>query len=446
MPVPSGAESGTGAAARLAAAIACREVLDQGRSLARVFGRRLKKLDDARDRALARRITLEVLRHRRRLEWQLDQLLKRPLASREADIHYLLLGGLAQLGPMGLAAHGVVHSTVEATRLAHRERLTGLVNAVLNNFRRRAGELSEDLPDDPEIRHGLPGWMLERLQSDWPDHWEAVARAAAEAPPRWLRVNRRRTTVADYRRRLEQAGLECRTVEGLADALVLAHPAAVRDLPGFEDGEVSVQDGGAQLAADWMEVEDGMRVLDACAAPGGKACHLLERADVDLVAVESEAERVPGIHENLFRLGLSARVVTADAADPESWWDGRAFDRILVDAPCSSTGVLRRHPEIRWLRRESDLAEYAAVQARLLARLWPLLRPGGMLVYITCSLFRSENAAQALAFLQDTPDARVCEPPRAGGEPAAPGRQILPGDSGMDGFYMVRFRRHGNRR
>lgn len=437
MPDQSGAE------ARLAAARACQDVFDGGQSLATVMSSRLAGLTGSQDRALARRITLSVMRRRPELDWYLARLLKRPLPRKERVTHYLLLAGLAQLVALELAPHAVLNATVEATRLARRERLTGLVNGVLQTFLRQREALAVELPDEDTLRYGLPAWILARMQADWPHHWRSMAEAANESPPVWLRVNRRKVSREDYQRQLEEAGIESRISQEAPDALALAHPVAIRRLPGFADGLVSVQDAGAQLAAEWTGVADGMRVLDACAAPGGKACHLLERADIHLTAVESDESRARVIHDNLGRLGLEARVRAADATAVESWWDGEAFDRILVDAPCSSTGVLRRHPEIRWLRREADLAGYEQVQARLLDRLWPLLKPGGMLVYITCSVFHSENAAQALRFMEEHDDADIAEPARALGQPANPGRQYLPGEGGMDGFYMVRFRRTG---
>ncbi len=428
-----------GAAARLAAARACRAVLDNGQSLGQASSEHWKGMATSQDRALARRITLEVMRWLPRLEWLLSELLKRPLPRRERLVHFLLLGGLAQLETLRLAPHGVVHATVQAARMARQERLTGLVNGVLKGYLRQQETLSGQMPETDSLRYGLPEWMIKRLRSDWPEHWSAIASASNETPPLWLRVNRQRTSRDDYLKALEAEGIGSHSVSGLPDGLVLDQRMAIGRLPGWDAGKVSVQDGGAQVATDWVDPADGMRILDACAAPGGKACHLLERAEVDLVAVESDSTRTGRIEENLQRLGLSAQVVTADAADVDAWWDGRLFDRVLVDAPCSSTGVLRRHPEIRWLRRESDLAEYEQVQARLLNKLWPLVKPGGMLVYVTCSVFHSENAAQTRRFVQTHDDARPDEPPGAIGEPAGEGRQILPGHDGMDGFYLARF-------
>jgi 16S rRNA (cytosine967-C5)-methyltransferase len=260
-------------------------------------------------------------------------------------------------------------------------------------------------------------------------------------PPLWLRVNRRHWSREAALDALSGAGLSAQAPDNFPDALLLEQRAAIGDLPGFAEGGLSVQDGAAQLVVEELALADGLRVLDACAAPGGKSAHILERADVELTALDIDAKRLERIGEGFDRLGLQGRLLAGDAADPESWWDGKTFDRILIDAPCSATGVIRRHPDIRWLRRASDIEALIATQQRILDALWPLLEPGGILVYATCSVLVAENSGQIRSFLERHTDARVIEHTELPGRPANPGRQLLPGDADCDGFYCLAARR-----
>ena len=313
------------------------------------------------------------------------------------------------------APHTLVDQAVAAMNQRARHS-AGFVNAVLRRFLRERVALVETALRDPLARHNHPAWWVERLQRDWPAQWEAILEADNRHPPMTLRVNARRgVDAAGYAARLAQAG-RVALVAG-PQAVTLAQPCPVSELPGFADGDVSVQDAAAQRAAPLLLGADlpGRRVLDACAAPGGKTAHLLELADLDLLALDSDPARLARVGDTLARLGLGARTVAADAAMPAAWWDGTPFDAILLDAPCSASGIVRRHPDVRWLRRATDIAALAALQARLLDALWPLLRPGGALLYCTCSVFRDEGQGQIDAFLQRQPDARaVVHPPSPG--------------------------------
>ncbi len=423
-----------GAAARAAAAGILDAVLHRGRSLKAELAAALPALADPRDRALVEAICFAALRSRDRGDAALAAWMPRPLSRRDAPLRALLLAGFAQLDPLGLPAHAAVDATVAAARVLGRAHQAGLVNAML----RRA--LREGLPEG-DWRELWPSWLRGRLRADWLGDVDAIVAASAAQAPTWLRVNRLRGTRADYLRRLQAAGIDALAADGLADALRIDATVPVAALPGFADGDVSVQDGAAQQVADALAPPAGARVLDACAAPGGKSAHLLERdPSLRLLALDVDQARLRRVRAGFARLGVgaSASLLAADAADPAAWWDGAAFDAIVIDAPCSATGVIRRQPDVLLHRRERDIAALAALQSRLLDALWPLLRPGGALVYATCSILKAENEAQVEAFLQRTPDAVVEPLPARFGRVAGPGRQRLPGEDGMDGFFLAR--------
>ncbi|HEB99003.1 MAG TPA: 16S rRNA (cytosine(967)-C(5))-methyltransferase RsmB [Thiotrichales bacterium] len=432
--------------ARWLAARALCAVTAEGRSLAVALPPLLAEARE-RDRGLVQELAYGSVRWQPRLVAALSRLLKKPLKARDRDLECLLLVGLYQLAFLDLKPHAAVHETVEAARAAGKPWAAGLVNGVLRSFQRRAGALSAELDADPVARLAHPAWLLERFRADWPDDWEALAEAGNARPPMSLRVNLRQGAREDYLERLAAEGIEAKVATCTEAGLVLEAPVAVERLPGFTEGAVSVQDVSAQLAAPLLDVRPGMRVLDACAAPGGKTCHILERTpDIELLALDADAGRLQAVADNLARLSLSARLIAGDAAEPAAWWDGRPFDRILLDAPCSGTGVIRRHPDIKLLRRPGDIPRLAATQTRLLDALWPLLRPGGMLLYATCSVLREENEHQAAAFVERTPDAMPLPIEADWGRPAGPGRQILTGPQGgvhvgMDGFYYARLTR-----
>lgn len=331
--------------------------------------------------------------------------------------------------------HTVVSQAVQAAKASRdTQAQAGFVNACLRRFQREAQALLVQAGRTPEARWNHPGWWVRRLQQDHPAHWESILAANNRPGAMALRVNRRHGSRADYLQRLAQAGLVAQAAGG-DDGIVLAHGVPVERLPGFLNGDVSVQDLAAQLAAPLLLAHQiststststrRMRVLDACAAPGGKTAHLLEYADVEVLALDKDAQRCERIHDNLRRLRLAAQVRHADAASPSDWWDGQAFDAILLDAPCTASGIVRRHPDVRWLRRESDVAHLAQQQRVLLDALWPLLRPGGRLLYATCSVFKAEGSDQVKAFLERHRDALAA---------AAPGH-LLPGLAGAGGQF-----------
>lgn len=364
-----------------------------------------------------------TLRDYGRGDFLLGRLLARPL--KDAPTRALLLVALARLERRPEQAHTLVDQAVSAAG----KRFKGLVNAVLRNFLRRRDELLAAAGEDEVAHWRHPRWWLDRLRAAYPERWQAIAAAGNSHPPLCLRVNRRRRASTDFLAELTAAGIAAHAQGD--SALLLDKPAPVERIPGFREGCVSVQDWGAQQAARLLDARDGMRALDACAAPGGKTAHLLERADLDLTALELDATRARRVAENLDRLGLSATVRVADATCPDDWWDGRPFDRILADVPCSASGVVRRHPDIKWLRRAADVAAFARTQARILDALWPTLAPGGRMLYCTCSVFPEENGEQVRAFRARHPDAR---PLRTGG--AAAGWQLLPSER-HDGFYYT---------
>ena len=426
-----------GTGTRVAAARVLDAVLHHGRSLKAELATALPGLGDTRDRALVEAICLAVLRNTPRYDAALAAWLPRPLARRDRPLRALLLAGFAQLDPLGLPPHAAVGATVDAARALGRTHQAKLVNALL----RRA--LREGLPE-ADASAGWPGWLLDQVREDWPGNADAILAASATTPPMWLRVNTRIATREDCKRELEKAGLEAMVEPLLPDALRLDRPVPVAALPGFADGRLSVQDGSAQQVADALAPVPGARVLDACAAPGGKAAHLLERdPGLRLLALDVDAGRVGRIESNLARLGLeeAATLRAGDAADPGAWWDGEPFDAVLLDAPCSATGVVRRHPDVLLHRRAADVDALVALQSRLLDATWRTLAPGGVLVYATCSILAAENRDQLAAFLARTPDA-VAEPlPDAFGRASGEGRQRLPGEQGMDGFFYARVRK-----
>lgn len=368
------------------------------------------------------------LRHRSRLEHHLVRLV--PRRPEPALLRALLLVGLYRLAHSKTPPHAVVCQTVDAVRAAGFAHAAGFANAVLRNFLRRRAELETAADRRDDVRFSLPRWWVDRLRTQYPERYREIMACCLSHPPMGLRVNRRKLSRESYAAMLAQAGIEA-TAAG-EDGLVLARPLPVARLPGFGEGQVSVQDTGAQRAVEILAPRDGSRVLDASAAPGGKTGHLLERADIELTAVDVDGERLERVAENLQRLGLSARLIAADARHPERWWDERPFDAILADVPCSASGVVRRHPDAKWLRRPEDLAAFARLAGEMLRALWPLLRPGGKLLYATCSLFNEENDAVVDEFLARHGDARPLP------FPGAPrGRlQLLP-CSMHDGFFYA---------
>lgn len=428
----------SGAPTRAAAARAVAAVLARGQTLEAALEAVLNADPPAfsfsrRDQAQVHWLAYGAVRNHHRHQALLAKLLTRPLKDRDRLLEALLSVGLHQLADPEQPDYAAVSATVEAARLLGLAHAAGLVNASLRRFQREAPALLASLAGDRAARYSHPAWLLARLRADWPDQWEAIAAAGQQHPPVWLRVNRSRGTVADYAHRLAaELGLGTSSNPDFPDALKLEAAVPVQQLPGFADGLVSVQDAASQLAAPLLAPTRGMRVLDACAAPGGKTTHLLEWAggDLDMTALDISAARLRRVDDNLRRLGFTATLIEGDALVPADWWDGRRFDRILVDAPCSATGVIRRHPDIKLLRRPDDLPALVARQRRLLDQLWPLLKPGGRLLYSTCSVLRAENDAVVQAALATGTVRLLADTPR-------PGLQLLPGDSDTDGFYYA---------
>jgi 16S rRNA (cytosine967-C5)-methyltransferase len=363
------------------------------------------------------------------------QAIVRQLSSRERGdplVEALLWCSLYALESGRYAEYTVVDQAVRACRLLERWNAKGYVNALLRGFLRERGSLEARIQADPEARWQHPRWWIEILRKVYGGDAEAVLAAGNSHPPMGLRVNRRRTDVGQYQDKLRQAGIAARTLG--QDAVVLERPLPLERLPGFEQGEVSVQDVGAQRAAQCLDLADDQRVLDACAAPGGKSGHILESARVQLTALDADPVRCTRIESNLARLGLDARIVNADCTRPEAWWEGAAFDRILADVPCTASGIARRHPDIKWLRRADDVAGFAARQGAILDALWQVLGAGGKLLYATCSVFPPENDAVIEAFLQRTPGAARLPLPDGGDAQGLPGAE-------RDGFYYALIRK-----
>jgi 16S rRNA (cytosine967-C5)-methyltransferase len=421
-------------------------VVERGQFLETALAEQLPTLAAGKPAALVSELCYGTLRKYFSLTAIARAYLERPLKPADADIRLLLLLGLYQLRALRAPAAVSVSETVEAATQLGKPWAKGLLNACLRAWLREPQRGEARLARDAGAGLDHPSWLLERLGTAWPEHWRAIIAANNRRPPFILRVNARRVSRDDYLSRLRAAGIEARAAACTTSGVVLARPMDAAALPGFAEGLVSVQDAAAQLAAEWLDAQAGERILDACAAPGGKTTHILERTPAlgELVAVEIDADRTRRLLENLARLGLAARVLTADAARPASWWDGRPFDRILCDAPCSASGVIRRHPDIKLRRAPEDLPRLAASQAALLAALWPLLKPGGKLLYVTCSILPDENEFTLAAFLSRHADAAPLPLPDGIGVARGGGRQILPGeacgagdDAGMDGFYYA---------
>ncbi|HET6604703.1 MAG TPA: 16S rRNA (cytosine(967)-C(5))-methyltransferase RsmB [Xanthomonadaceae bacterium] len=438
-----------GAAARAEAARVLVAVLDRGRSLRAALARALPRLADARDRALVEAIVFEVLRRRLTYQALRAALLERALPGRVREVAALLLAGLAQLEGLGMPEYAVVDATAEAARQLRQPHLVGLVNAVLRRFVREHDRLCAAAAAGVAGQCEHPDWLRRIIEQDWGGQAGAVLAANNVPAPQWLRVNLRRQTAGQCIQALAQAGVPARPSPHCESAIALYRRSAPGALPGFADGGFSVQDLAAQFMPRLLACAPGDRVLDACAAPGGKTAHLLEHepAPAEVLALDIDPVRLRRVAETLARLQLRATLREADAGTPGQWWDGVPLQRIVLDAPCSGTGVIRRQPDIKWHRRESDLPVLEAAQARLLEALWPLLAPGGRLVYATCSVLKAENERQIDAFLLRHRDALALAFELPLGRRSGAGWQILPGEGEADGFfYAVLERRTGRGR
>lgn len=412
------------------------QVLEQGKSsreaLAMAQARHNKQ-----DAAWLQEMAMGVFRHLPQLQIWLRELLEQPLKGSKKILEHVILLGFYQQAYSRVSDHAAVAATVNAAEVLGGKSLKGLINAILRNFQRQ--QLAAQASDNPIIQSGLPKWLYKRLANAYPQEIESIVSGMNQPAPIWLRVNQQQCTHHHYCNALTDAGISFVLSEQHPDAVILLDRTPITTLPGFTEGWFSVQDGAAQLAAPLLDAQPGERILDCCAAPGGKSAHILERSTAlaELIALDSEASRLERMTENLNRLQLHANIVCADAAEVESWWDGKPFDRILLDAPCSATGVIRRHPDIRWLRKSADIEVLEALQYKILTNLWRTLKTGGTLLYATCSVLPVENKAQISRFLQEYSDAQLL-PIHSGESIEQPGQQILPGEQQMDGFYYAR--------
>lgn len=423
---------------RLAAARALGAVLAGKASLGSALPAQLDKVEP-RDRGLTQELAFGTARWQPRLSLLAGKLLQKPFKAADTDLEALLLVGLYQLLYTRIPAHAAIGETVGCVDRLKKSSAKGLINAVLRRAQREGEALLAELERDPAARTAHPRWLQKALKAHWPADWEAICAANNSHPPLTLRVNRRHGSRDDYLAELAAAGIAARACPFSVDGVQLAVPCDVTTLPGFAEGRVSVQDEAAQLAADLLELKPGLRVLDACCAPGGKTCHLLEaEPTLAVTAVDLEESRLVRVRENLARLKLDARLVAADARAVEQWWDGKPFQRILLDAPCSATGVIRRHPDIKLTRQQGDIAALAALQGELLDALWPTLEVGGVLLYATCSSLPTENTEVIGAFLARTPGARELDIPGPFGVKQPHGRQLLAQIDGHDGFYYAK--------
>jgi 16S rRNA (cytosine967-C5)-methyltransferase len=432
-----------GAALRALAARSLVAVLAEGRSLKAELAEVLPQIADVRDRALFEAICFAVLRHRRRYDYVLSQWLARPLRERDYIVHCLLLCGLAQLDELKLSAHAAVGATAEAARDVGRTAMVGLINALLRRATR------EPLPVSPSVavQASHPDWLVEALAADWPQDLEGILARNNLPAPLWLRVNDKQVSRADYLRLLVQAGGEASAPAFPAQALRIDARLSPESLPGWRAGSVLVQDAAAQLAVDALALRADEQVLDACAAPGGKCAQIAgivgERGA--LLALDVDERRLRKVRSTLKRLHLETpniALLAADAMRPSFWAEGRSFDAILLDAPCSATGIIRRQPDVKWHRRAEDIPALVAQQAQMLDALWTVLKPGGRLLYATCSILKAENEFQVAAFLQRTPDAAAQPLDDRFGRASGAGRQRLPGEDGMDGFFYALLGKH----
>jgi 16S rRNA (cytosine967-C5)-methyltransferase len=424
---------------RLAAARALSAVLSGKASLGGSLPPLLDRVE-ARDRGLTQDLAFGAARWQPRLSALANALLEKPFKAADRDVEALLLVGLYQLFYSRIPTHAAIGETVGAAQPLKKPWAKGLLNAVLRRAEREGAELLLTLEHDPVVRTAHPRWLQKALKAHWPQHWEAICAANNAHPPLTLRVNRRHGSRDAYLAELLAAGIEARACAYSGDGITLAQACDVTGLPGFAEGRVSVQDEAAQLAAELLQLAPGQRVLDACCAPGGKTCHILEAEPqlARVLALDLEAKRLLRVRDNLDRLGLDAQLIAADTRAVDSWWDGQPFQRILLDAPCSATGVIRRHPEIKLTRQPDDIAALAQLQGEMLDALWPTLAVGGILLYATCSSLPTENTEVIEAFLQRRPDAGELEIVGEFGIAQPHGRQLFAQQDGHDGFYYAK--------
>ena len=421
---------------RADAAKALFDILEKGLSSREVLPA-LQSKHSEQDKAWLQEMVFGVLRQLPVLQFWLRQMLDKPLKKKAKVAEHLIMLGFYQLAFTRVSTHAAVSETVSAAKPLGVISLKGLVNAILRNFIRQ--EMEQKLPEDEQVLSGLPKWLYKKLLQAYPEEKQSLIVEINSRPPIWLRVNQRKVSIKEFEEALTRQSIEFTRSEQHSNGLILAKGRDITTLPGYQQGWFSVQDGAAQLAAEYLGAKPGERILDCCAAPGGKTCHILETQPElqTCVALDIDEQRMTRIRENLDRLELEAELVCADAGQTESWWDGKQFDRILLDAPCSATGVIRKHPDIRWLRKGNDIEVLIGLQKQILESMWKLLKPGGTLLYATCSILPEENKIQVNEFLKNHSDATLVPITETETE-ESPGRQILPGEGQMDGFYYAR--------
>ncbi len=427
---------------RAVAATCCYQVVDQGKSLSDVLPKAQLQFDNPADKALLQEICFGVLRHLPLLDFVCQQLMAKPLIKQLRPLQFLIYVGIYQLKFLRIPDHAAVGETVEAARYLKGQSMTKLINGVLRSVQRKP-ELFDVSQAPMPVQTNHPSWLVTSLQNAYPEQWQQILAANQQKAPLWLRVNVQRCSIDAFCQALTAEGIEFSQPEPtLPQAILLAQATDVVLLPGYLDGWFAVQDLAAQYAALFLAPENNERVLDACCAPGGKTGHLLEIAPkAQVLALDKDAKRLDRVRDNLARLGHQAEIKAADAATPRQWWDGQQFDRILLDVPCSATGVIRRHPDIRWLRKAADIQALATLQQQILIQIWPLLKPGGTLLYATCSVLPAENQLQISQFLAHHSDAEAVA---LGAGINNSQMQILPGEQQADGFFYAKLSKKAN--
>jgi len=426
---------------RAIAAQTVEAVLERGESMATALPHAQSSLDNPKNKALLQEITYGVMRELTQLEYYINSLMDNPLKGKQRIVHHLLLVGAYQLLHMRIPPHAALGETVAAIDDLDRPKFKSLVNGVLRSLQRDHQKLLDNMPTKGPVTYNHPKWIIKRATQAFPKQWQQILTANNQRSPMWLRNNASMQTRDEYLAQLELAQIPAVKGDIGDNSIILENPMPVSSLPNFDQGACSVQDGAAQQAAEILGAKDGELILDACAAPGGKTCHIIELAkDVKVVAVDCDQRRLDRVQQNLDRIGLDATLICGDGTQPDTWWQGEKFDRILLDAPCSATGVIRRNPDIKWLRRESDILPLVSLQQEIIDACWSLLKPGGTLVYATCSILPAENSQQMLNLLQRHDDATLI-PLNDNDTPTSPGWQLLPGEHNVDGFYYAKIQK-----